>query len=467
MEYTARQNDDRKPGGGWAPACMDDQPERGSRGPVRGGAALAVALVCVAVALLALQSSSALALSQRGHVFGFSFGGKGEGAAKLSGPAGIAVNESTHDVYVVDSGNSRVERFNAKGEFVAAWGWGVSDGKAEYEVCVTACKAGIAGGGEAQLDAPEAIAVDSSTDPLADPSAGDVYVLSNRVATKSIVEKFSSSGAPLAPVKTENTGGLGGVAVDTGGGLWVYDSEQGVIESFTDATVNEPRTPVTLGVGCGMPGFAVGAVGEAFYMAHQQENKVESTCPEGAPSEKAPAVIAKLDAAGEPLTEALDGKNSSAVASDHSTGEQASGDVYVDNVTSVAAFNAAGSLIQRFGAEGELAKGRGVAVDPHSPAAGGGEAVYVVDAAKDKVLVFVPTPAGSPTVDALAAQNIDTTSTELRAQIDPDGAARTTSSSTGPWTVPPAQPPASLCRRRPPTSAQPSATRAQRCSCTA
>jgi NHL repeat-containing protein len=41
---------------------------------------------------------------------------------ELSGPAGIAVDQSTHNVYVVDAGNNRVQEFTAAGGFIRAFG---------------------------------------------------------------------------------------------------------------------------------------------------------------------------------------------------------------------------------------------------------------------------------------------------------------------------------------------------------
>ena len=70
-----------------------------------------VLLVGVLGALLLVWTAPALALSQRGHAFSFSFGKTtpAEGGSLLH-PGGVAVNESTGDVYVVDAGNNRVER---------------------------------------------------------------------------------------------------------------------------------------------------------------------------------------------------------------------------------------------------------------------------------------------------------------------------------------------------------------------
>src|ERR1039457_5271402 len=79
-----------------------------------------IAAIVTFLAALLLCSSPAHALSQRGHSFGGSFGeafGEG-GKDKLSKPSAIAVNEASTgeaagDVYVLDSANNRVVRFEA------------------------------------------------------------------------------------------------------------------------------------------------------------------------------------------------------------------------------------------------------------------------------------------------------------------------------------------------------------------
>ena len=42
--------------------------------------------------------------------------------------SGVAVNAETHNVYVADTANNRVDEFKSDGTFVRAWGWGVADG---------------------------------------------------------------------------------------------------------------------------------------------------------------------------------------------------------------------------------------------------------------------------------------------------------------------------------------------------
>ena len=42
----------------------------------------------------------------------------GSGNGELAGPSGVAVNEATGSVYVVDRGNNRVEKYDASGAYI-------------------------------------------------------------------------------------------------------------------------------------------------------------------------------------------------------------------------------------------------------------------------------------------------------------------------------------------------------------
>jgi hypothetical protein len=172
-----------------------------------------VGVLCVCLGATFASSVPALALSQRGHSFAFSFGGAGSGDGEFTAPSGIAVSESTGDVYVTDGEANRVEQFRpetgAGGEitgykFESAWGWGVRDGKKEYEVCTSACEAGIKGA--KFFDSPGGIAVDNSTS-SSDPSKGDVYVLANHVHEKGLVYKFGPNGEPVGAAGRVNRSG--------------------------------------------------------------------------------------------------------------------------------------------------------------------------------------------------------------------------------------------------------------------
>ncbi|HTZ63306.1 MAG TPA: hypothetical protein VMB51_04325 [Solirubrobacteraceae bacterium] len=370
-----------------------------------------------------VDTTPASALLQRGHAFGFSFAGKGSGAGRLSRPAGVAVDEGSGDVYVVDAGNERIERFGPAGEFVSAWGWGVSDGKSEYEVCSSSCEGGLAGEGEGEMDTPEAVAVDNSG-ATGDPSAGDVYVLADTVAADNVVEKFSPTGELLGQVRfaAPPVGALGGVAVDANGGLWVSDLgvSPGLLLHFSDALENVELGSVPLQMECvETPGLAVDADAETFYVSHQLQNVLEE-CPEAAPSTKAPALISAVNGAGEAQPQPLELEDSSGVAVDQASsggtplGAVARGDVYVDNGSSVAVFASDGSLVQRFGSE-QLTGGSGVAVDSAT-----GD-VYVADTRDAVVDVFAPEAAAAPTVDSLAFQDADVSATRVEARVDPHG----------------------------------------------
>jgi NHL repeat len=102
---------------------------------------------------------------------------------------GVAVNPSAGNVYVSDGANTtdRVVEFNPWGQFIRAWGWGVKDGSAEFQICTEAatCNSSIGGGGAGQFSGsigPQGIAVDAS---------GNVYVVD---FSNLRVQKFDSEG---------------------------------------------------------------------------------------------------------------------------------------------------------------------------------------------------------------------------------------------------------------------------------
>jgi DNA-binding beta-propeller fold protein YncE len=110
----------------------------------------------------------------------------------FSTPGGIAINTTgsggvpAGTFYVVDTSNLRIQRFSPSGQFVAAWGWGVRNGSAEYQICTDAptCQRGIAGGGSGQIGSAGAGGV------AVDPSTGAVYVQDSNFR----IDVFSASG---------------------------------------------------------------------------------------------------------------------------------------------------------------------------------------------------------------------------------------------------------------------------------
>ncbi len=195
-------------------------------------------VLALAVALVVLGVAPALAAST--HVFSTSFGEPGSGAGQLElrvgiggherESSGVAVNAITHDVYVADTGNHRIDQFSSTGAFIRAWGWGVADGLPAPETCTLSCQAGIAGSGAGQFQEPSFVAVDNS----GGPSEGDVYVVESSTAQNNTVSKFSPSGAYLSTNDgsgaTRPVSGpfesIVGIAVDSSGNLWVGAEEK-------------------------------------------------------------------------------------------------------------------------------------------------------------------------------------------------------------------------------------------------
>jgi hypothetical protein len=111
-------------------------------------------------------------------------------------PTGVAVNRATEvllqptagDVYVIDTGDARVERFSATGSYL-----GQFDGAGGYETEGKTTSGPATPGGSFSFSTTadgNGIAVDGSIDPL-DPSAGDVYVMD---VGHQAIDRFSAVG---------------------------------------------------------------------------------------------------------------------------------------------------------------------------------------------------------------------------------------------------------------------------------
>jgi DNA-binding beta-propeller fold protein YncE len=420
---------------------------------VHGGWRASLAALGTVVVALALSCSPAVALTQRGHVFGYSFG---EAAAKaeLSSPVGIAVDEASHEVYVVDRAKNRVDRFACGGPAT--------------EPC-TFVKS-------FEVPSPESIAVDNSSDE----SQGDVYVASSvRVPAaevfKGTVFKFTKEGTQitkLTKVAGEPLGKVNGLAVTPNGELWIEQGEQGNIDRFTGGLPNkfiaepEPFEVVSeLREGSFIaPGFAVDSGGEHLYVSHGEveaelelevhkevntEELKEANCAKG------PCTVAKLSVQQElengelsdsvaDLSPELLPEASSGVAVDLTGEGSFANDVYLDSGKSIVALDAEGKLIQRFGSEEGafkgLQEGSGVAVDSLT-----GE-VFVVDAGAKTVDVFVREGKGQPKIEEVSASKVTSRSAQLNAVIDP-GDNETTYTFQYGTTVPVncAEPPSATC----------------------
>ncbi|HXC46596.1 MAG TPA: hypothetical protein VNU24_08320, partial [Solirubrobacteraceae bacterium] len=339
-------------------------------------------VLCALAAVLALASAPALA--KEVHEYGFTFGstGSASGQFKITGSSGVAVNDTTHDLYVADSGNNRVEEFEPSGMLLREF-----DG---------------AGAPTGTFSDPAAIAVDNSTNPL-DPSAGDVYVVDSG---HGVIDKFTAEGVYIGQLTgtPRNAFGLGeegvtGVAVDVKGVLWVVQgAEPGSgfsvrvgATSFSDALdnayISETGTTVS-----GSPG-GLGVDSEDNLYEQVQE-------------------LAKYNTSGERIDEELvpppASQEVSGVAVDPLADE-----VYADNYTGVVeAFSLTGTPIETFGS-GQLTRPVSIAVDTSNGT------FYVVDPGANDVAVFNGFTV--PTVSTTPLSEQEPTSTTLNGTVNPEG----------------------------------------------
>jgi hypothetical protein len=112
----------------------------------------------------------------------------GSAAGQTLGTGGLSVDWETGRLYVADPHNNRVDVFGKNGTFEEAFGWGVKNGVAEFQVCTVSCRKGLPGSGAGQLSQPTSVAVDN--DPLS-PSFHNVYVSDYGNGR---IQKFTAAG---------------------------------------------------------------------------------------------------------------------------------------------------------------------------------------------------------------------------------------------------------------------------------
>jgi hypothetical protein len=174
------------------------------------------------------------------------FGGeffKGSGAGEFSGAEGIAVDNdplsaSHGDVYVVDSGNHRVQKFGPEGEFILMLGGEVNAGTKE-DLCLAGeeCQAGVAGTGPGEFEVltGRAIAVGAG---------GAVYV-----GDENRVQRFSAAGVLGSEIPLPGVGRVENLAVDSAGNVYIQSNERTGVRKYdaTGAELGSPRDEAGFG----------------------------------------------------------------------------------------------------------------------------------------------------------------------------------------------------------------------------
>jgi hypothetical protein len=166
----------------------------------------------------------------------------GDGGGQLSQPDGIAIDNSAGlsqgDVYVEDQFNHRIERFDAEGNFILAFGGEVNK-LSKGDVCEgEECQAGTPGAGPGQFQVLErnAIAVGPS---------GTVYV-----GDVERVQKFSPAGVLEGEIPLLGAGVVEALAVDSTGHVYVLSGALEGIREYDGAGVEVGvRDPGAHGLG--------------------------------------------------------------------------------------------------------------------------------------------------------------------------------------------------------------------------
>ncbi len=371
---------------------------------------IATAVSLAVLAIVAMGTSAAPVLAAGGaHPFVTSFG-------SFTNPNGIAIDESTGDVYVADIGTNTVYKFDANGNPV------------EYSALHSNALAG-AGTPAASFsfpsvsDTPAALAVDNSTG-TSDPSRGDLYVMD---AGHNAIDKFSADGTYLSQIVGPFQEGLVGLAVSAQGDLQVAVRTTGPsklvekIDVFDDSVENillkqqEGRTGLE-GFDPSseyLPpedGFAISPTGDYYTL-------FECGCAE------------KVGQTMSGLGRVNNGPGDVAMAVD-----PVSGHVYVDDQSSVVEWDAGGldgydypfDSSEDIGTGAEVSSFGSLELSP-VPSQQGGIAVngasgkiYVSNPADGEVYVFGD---DSPDVAPDKATNVTQTGATLQGTVDPYGAS--------------------------------------------
>jgi len=368
-------------------------------------------VLVVALAALLVLTAAPVSAKQI-HTFSTSFGAPASDTTlSLTAGSGLAVNETSHDIYIADTGNRRIVELTAAGAFVRAFGADV--GGAGVDVCTASCQPGNNGTSPGSFEMPTFLAIDNS----GGASSGNVYVMDSAT---NVISKFKADGTLVSTwgnngafeaangqlagkTQAELFTGIAGIAIDSAGTLAVLETSSQLL-TFTEGgsfigEIAAPRGSAALGLSVD---------GDGNFFKANGDLTIQKFAPSG-------ASIGQITAEAAQAT---------GFASN-----PASGVLYADfgAFINAYAFNGAGEVINPAGscapqefagcpaterfAEGAFGQGGALAVD------GSTDTVYAVDVSASSIAVF--SSVTLPDVTTNSAEVLGTTTATLRGEVNP------------------------------------------------
>jgi DNA-binding beta-propeller fold protein YncE len=260
--------------------------------------------------------------------FNSSFGSAGSGDGQFSFPSGIAA-DGQGNVWVVDTANNRVQKFDSTGKYLA--------------------KFGSNGSGDGQFKNPGGIAVDSQ---------GNIWIADSG---NNRLQKFDPTGKYLSKFGSSGSGNgqfnfPAGIAIDAQGNIWVVDAANNRIQKFNSKGEYQSQFGSS-GAGNGQFSFptsvAIDAAG-SLWVTDWGNNRLQKFDSGGKQLDEFGSFGSGLGQFKSPASVAIDAQDSIWVIDAENNRAQK--------------FSADGEFLTKFGAKGsgtgQLSSPRGIAIDP-------------------------------------------------------------------------------------------------------